>query len=354
MTLLLIFSIVSLTSIYAAVGPFPFRSKASTLAICIAVAITAAYLLSLLRRHGNYRACSLSTVILAYVGIMAGVCISGGASVSVSTPVLIFPPVIAFFFGGIRWGTYTALATVIEIAVFAALEFAGFHFYNFVEPQVEVYNRVMNCLVCFFSVSGMAFIYEFTAIGLKRQRDREKAIVDRLAHTDALTGLANRPSFDAELRARIARYKATGSHFALCCIDLDGFKPINDRYGHDVGDEVLQAVSERLRQCLREADYLGRDGGDEFMLLFDGVKGGSQLEMMAARLSQSIAPPIPTRTGNVSVGASLGFAIFPDDGDSADALRRSADKAMYTAKRRGNSGIGFYGPELQTPNPSPV
>jgi diguanylate cyclase (GGDEF)-like protein len=354
MTLLLIFSIVSLTSIYAAVGPFPFRSKASTLAICIAVAIAAVYLLSLLRRYGNYPACSLSTVILAYMGIMAGVCISGGASVSVSTPVLIFPPVIAYFFGGMRWGTYTALATVIEIAVFAALEFAGFHFYNFVEPQVEVYNRVMNCLVCFFSVSGMAFIYEFTAIGLKRQRDREKAIVDRLAHTDALTGLANRPSFDAELRARIARYKATGSHFALCCIDLDGFKPINDRYGHDVGDEVLQAVSERLRQCLREADYLGRDGGDEFMLLFDGVKGGSQLEMMAARLSQSIAPPIPTRTGNVSVGASLGFAIFPDDGDSADALRRSADKAMYTAKRRGNSGIGFYGPELQTPNPSPV
>ncbi len=347
MALLLVCGVVVATAVPLALGPFPFGSKVITLAICIPVLFIAAFLLFTLRHRGNQIVCGAALVILAYTSILIGVCVSGGAAISVSAPQLVFPPLIAYFFGGMRWGTYAVVASLVAIVAFAGLEFTGFEFYNVIDPKLEVYNRLLNCLVCLFSVSGMAFIYEFTAFALKRERDGEKEKVDRLAHTDALTGLANRSSFDAELSARIARYNKTvpRSCFTLCYVDLDGFKPINDRYGHNVGDEVLQAISERLRLCLRDSDYLGRHGGDEFMLIFDAVKDIPQLEIIAKRVSQAIAQPISTQAGRVSVVGSLGFASFPDHGDDADSLKRAADKAMYAAKRE-RSGCGYYQPEI--------
>jgi diguanylate cyclase (GGDEF)-like protein len=121
----------------------------------------------------------------------------------------------------------------------------------------------------------------------------------------------------------------------LCYLDLDGFKPINDRYGHDVGDEVLRVISERLRSCIREGDSVGRHGGDEFTLLFNSVRNETEVELIARRLVQAITPPISTSAGVVSVQGSLGFARFPSDGDNEDALKSAADKAMYLAKAQG-------------------
>jgi diguanylate cyclase (GGDEF)-like protein len=116
-------------------------------------------------------------------------------------------------------------------------------------------------------------------------------------------------------------------------LDLDGFKPINDEFGHDVGDEVLQIVSERLLGCLRESDYVGRQGGDEFMLIFDAVNTTAQVEVFAKRVAQMIELPIHTSVGSLHVTGSLGFALFPGSADDADALKTAADRAMYAAKR---------------------
>jgi diguanylate cyclase (GGDEF)-like protein len=125
------------------------------------------------------------------------------------------------------------------------------------------------------------------------------------------------------------------ARFTLCYIDLDGFKPINDRYGHAVGDEVLKTISERLQSCTRDGDVVCRHGGDEFMVLFDSIKHEAQAALIAQRLLGAISPPIATRAGTVSVKASFGFAVFPDDGNNGETLKSAADKAMYAAKTQG-------------------
>jgi len=212
----------------------------------------------------------------------------------------------------------------------------GFGFLQTVEPDKML---VLNFLVGFVNlsvISVMAFIYEFTASSLRRERDVEHEKYIRLAKTDPLTGLANRRNFDSMLLERMEIYGAQNPprRFALGYLDLDGFKPINDQYGHAVGDEVLRVVSDRLRAALRGSDFVGRHGGDEFMLLLDLVGDQSALEAMAQRMLNSIAKPIETTAGNVQVSGSLGFAMYPLDSEEIEELKRSADTAMYEAKRQ--------------------
>jgi diguanylate cyclase (GGDEF)-like protein len=185
----------------------------------------------------------------------------------------------------------------------------------------------------------MAFIYEYTAAVLKRERDLEHEKFIQLAKTDPLTGLSNRRNFDAMLVERMNVYGPQNQlqRFALGYLDLDGFKPINDRYGHAIGDEVLRVVSDRLRNTLRGSDFVGRHGGDEFMLMIDLPGSQDFLETMAERLLNAIAQPIPTNAGIVGVTGSLGFAIFPLDASEIEELKKSADSAMYAAKRQRGS-----------------
>jgi diguanylate cyclase (GGDEF)-like protein len=291
-------------------------------------------------------------VLMVYFAVLAGICVSGGAGVSCSAQLMAAAPLIAYFFGGARWGTGMVLASLATIVVFALLEMTGVHFYGALDPGTAGLMRVMVAIIGLLFSSGMAFSYEFAARNLKRERDEEHKVVERLAHTDALTGLANRFRFDEELDSRVRRSTAAASNacFTLCCLDLNGFKPINDRYGHDVGDEVLKVVAERLRRCVRDSDVAGRHGGDEFMLLLDGIRDEAQIKLVAQCVLQALAAPITTRAGALSIQGSLGFASFPDDGYSADTLKHAADKAMYAAKSEGG-GWKLYRSEFHQPAP---
>jgi len=159
-----------------------------------------------------------------------------------------------------------------------------------------------------------------------------------------LTGLPNRALFNDRLEHGFAQAKRHDWTMAVMFVDLDDFKTVNDSYGHEVGDSVLRLIAQRLRDSTRADDTVSRHGGDEFLFLATEIQDEYSIALLAEKLIKTIREPfdISTRALNVSgsIAASIGIAIFPKDGVTADTLVRSADKAMYQAKER-KSGYSF-------------
>jgi len=158
---------------------------------------------------------------------------------------------------------------------------------------------------------------------------------------DILTGLPNRELFFDRSLQIIHRCERTQSKMALIFMDLDGFKPVNDNYGHKAGDIVLQVISKRLEQSLRKTDTIARFGGDEFVLAISDLKEGIHASLSAKRILKQIELPINIGDKKVSVSASLGISIFPEDGNSVKELVKKADEAMYKSKNQ-NRGYSFF------------
>ena len=173
---------------------------------------------------------------------------------------------------------------------------------------------------------------------ITERKQLEEALAHRAYH-DPLTDLPNRASFAERLEQALARADRRGRGLAVLYLDLDGFKAINDSLGHDGGDELLIAVSQRLRGCLRMEETLARRGGDEFTILLEDLVAAREGEQVAARLIAELGRPFALRAGSATVGASVGLA-FRGPGTSlagiaADALLRAADEALYAAKATG-------------------
>ena len=176
------------------------------------------------------------------------------------------------------------------------------------------------------------------------------AELQRLAFCDPLTGVPNRALFDDRLRHALAcadraGADAAGGHVAVLYIDLDGFKPINDSYGHATGDVVLRQVATRLRDICRQADTLARLGGDEFVVLLEQVARREEVEQVAQRVVQALAQPFQLTQRRVLLAGSIGIAVYPDHGP-AERLMACADAAMYAAKRAGGSRWMLYDPAM--------
>jgi len=170
---------------------------------------------------------------------------------------------------------------------------------------------------------------------------REAEIRHRAQH-DALTGLANRSHFIERLAGSMSLAQRSGRHGALMFIDLDRFKIVNDSLGHSAGDLLLKTVAERIRGCMRRSDMLFRMGGDEFTAILPEVAKPEDAGDLAQRIIDVVSAPIVLHEHRVSVGATIGIAVFPGDGDDAEALVRNADAAMYTAKQSGRGAHAFY------------
>ncbi|MBV5295167.1 MAG: diguanylate cyclase [Curvibacter lanceolatus] len=166
------------------------------------------------------------------------------------------------------------------------------------------------------------------------QRKLDEERIRFAAHHDALTGLINRAMFMECLEAEVSLARRTGNGCAVLYLDLDGFKPINDQYGHAVGDLVLVGVARALSSIAREADFVARLGGDEFAVLQRGVQSREQARQLVQRVHQALSQPITVESLRLHVGASIGVALCPDDGDQAEALLRQADLAMYARKKQ--------------------
>jgi len=181
------------------------------------------------------------------------------------------------------------------------------------------------------------------------ERERAEAQVEFVAQHDALTGLPNRLMQNALYERAVAQARRDGSRVALLFVDLDGFKPVNDSLGHEAGDRLLCQVAERLRHTLLPGDSVCRHGGDEFVLLKTGVQDNSALQAQAAELIATVSAPYRIGGGSVTIGASIGISLFPDDGDEFDLLLRRADQAMYQAKRDGRGRARFFVLESEAP-----
>ncbi|MEJ2394349.1 MAG: EAL domain-containing protein [Candidatus Thiodiazotropha sp.] len=176
-------------------------------------------------------------------------------------------------------------------------------------------------------------------------RKLAEAELQRIAHYDALTGLPNRLLKADRLRQAIARCHRSDTSVAVCYLDLDGFKPINDTYGHDVGDLILVETAIRLQASVREEDTVSRIGGDEFVLILSDLSGLEQCCLILDRVLEAIAQPIVINDQVLEVCASIGLTIYPeDDAADADILLRHADQAMYAAKANGKNQYHLFDP----------
>lgn len=209
------------------------------------------------------------------------------------------------------------------------------------EPRwVEVYKAPVTD--DFGAVLGtVGFIRDITERKLQQEEIRQLALYD------PLTQLPNRRLFSERVNHAIALARRDQARLALVFVDLDRFKPVNDSLGHAVGDLLLRAVARRMQQCVREADTIGRVGGDEFEVLLPSIDDAEQALVVAEKIRQALNQPFELTGGYVvSISSSSGVAIYPEDGEDESTLSRAADAAMYRAKALGRDNVQFYQPGL--------
>ena len=206
--------------------------------------------------------------------------------------------------------------------------------------QLELSERLRRYVtwLVFGSVVGLGGLF----MAYRRVQTRERAAqsrIERLAHFDMLTGLPNRALLIDRLNQESSRAKRGARPFAVLMFDLDGFKKVNDTWGHAAGDQLLRQVGTRSRACVRASDTVGRLGGDEFLALLPETTLDGAREV-AEKLRMALREPYDLGKGaTATVGASVGIAVFPQHGTDAEDLQRAADGALYHSKREGKNRI---------------
>ncbi len=159
-----------------------------------------------------------------------------------------------------------------------------------------------------------------------------KAQLRQLVNHDELTGLPNRRLLQDRLRVAMARAKRTGQKVGIMFLDLNKFKEANDRYGHEVGDQILIHVAHACQKTIRESDTVARTGGDEFVVLLEDLKERADAEIIQVKMAEAIKRPLPGSAPEITISASMGLACYPEDGTDTDTLMRLADASMYSQK----------------------
>lgn len=175
---------------------------------------------------------------------------------------------------------------------------------------------------------------------IKTQRDQ----LEQLANSDPLTGLCSMHCFKERLKYCCQQSQRYNTSFALLFVDLDDFKQINDTYGHDFGDECLITTANRLADKLRQTDTISRIGGDEFMIILEGVKSPRSISVTAQKILDAVAEPITFHQQTFQIGCSVGAAIYPDHTNDISTLKILADRAMYRAKAEGKNNFCIFAP----------
>ena len=186
------------------------------------------------------------------------------------------------------------------------------------------------------------FVAIFSDITVIKQHQQR---LEHLAHYDALTQLPNRMLLGDRLQLAMAQTERSGKMLAICYLDLDNFKPINDRFGHSAGDFLLIEVAQRLKTCVRAGDTVSRLGGDEFVLLVSNLDDLHECDYAVARIISALNQPFRVSEHAISISASIGVTLYPHDGSDADTLLRHADQAMYAAKQGGRNRHHLFDPE---------
>lgn len=250
-------------------------------------------------------------------------------------------PVSVFFVKGLRGGLPWVAALFAVLGGIFLLQASGW----LASPMEYIYLVVVSLSLLLISVQ--VAVYEYVRADAERRLQKE--VAERraaeaslrsteeqlrfLAHHDALTGLPNRVLVYDRLRQALALAQRSGHRVAVLFVDLDRFKPVNDRHGHEIGDRLLQEVAQRLLQRLRDTDTVGRVGGDEFVVIITQLGNEEAAFTLAEEITEMLAAPFVLDDLRCNIGASVGIALYPEDGCDADALIKVADGAMYRAKR---------------------
>ena len=209
-------------------------------------------------------------------------------------------------------------------------------------------NIMLSVLILFLGLSGVTLMLFYRA----KQRTQEEElrlinsneVLHDAAHFDTLTKLPNRLSLDGLLERAKAVARVDSDLLAICFLDLDGFKEVNDRMGHLSGDNLLIAAAGRMKKAVRDSDSVIRLGGDEFVLILGGIKNETQLKILLNRMLSLLSAPFMIDGRNVSISASIGVTIYPKDNVATTDLLAHADSAMYVAKNRGKNAWELYAP----------
>ena len=193
-------------------------------------------------------------------------------------------------------------------------------------------------------------------VGVKEDITEIRRLQEQLEHMaqhDQLTGLPNRFLLNDRLQQALLLAKRRRSRFAVLYLDLDGFKLVNDTYGHEAGDAVLVEVAKRLLACTRESDTVARLGGDEFTVLMTEIQEEGNVERVASLIVKTLSEPIPLADKACEIGVSIGIALYPEDGETPDALLSRSDAALYRVKGQGRNGFQFAHTRPGEPTPPP-
>lgn len=282
------------------------------------------YSLYQLRYHNNYRLAAQVLVVTTFLALSVTTVSFGGVLYRSSSSLLIVAPLFAFVLLDYRAGLLFSLLNYALFIMVAGLEINGVPIPNLDAADHTPASQLIITHAAFITVLGVIAFYEYR-IGHYANH------LSNLAETDELTQLPNRRVF----MQRCAKQIELGKPFVLLYLDVDEFKPINDRYGHNTGDEVLTEVARRLKQGLRSGDLAFRLGGDEFAALMLPRCQNPEpkaIQHNIQRINSSILEPISSGIHSCSVGCSIGFARYPQDGNSIEQLMHKADTAMYNDK----------------------
>jgi diguanylate cyclase (GGDEF)-like protein/PAS domain S-box-containing protein len=208
----------------------------------------------------------------------------------------------------------------------------------------ESYAELLSIsAICDNDGNVLRYVGVFSDISHIKEHEAE---LRHVAHYDVLTGIPNRVLLADRMKQAIAQTSREQNMMAVCYLDLDGFKPINDTMGHDAGDQVLIEVAKRIENTIRGGDTVARLGGDEFVVLLLGLEKGEECVATLERLLAAIAQPITIKNKSSAISASIGVSIYPLDDEDPDTLLRHADQAMYQAKQSGRNRFHIYDPTL--------
>lgn len=305
--------------------------------IAVTQVIYFSLLVALLR--GYFRIAAVGTLAGVLSAAMVAIGLTGGAPVSPAIPFLLLPAIFSFCILGARLGVLVS----ILIAAGCALQwYLSAHGLLQLPQRQSQRSPAMDALLInainYLLIIIVLFMYERINSRLRRERDAERARLAHFATHDDLTGLANRRYFTQRLHEACAQSIRDGHQVGIVYIDLNEFKTINDSLGHEAGDKTLQLVAQRLSTILRMQDLLARIGGDEFAIIINPCGAKVELAELCVRLQAAIAEPFVVGDARLTVGASIGTAIYPEEGRNVEQVLKMADIDMYTAKQRRKDG----------------
>lgn len=301
--------------------------------ICTPLLVILSLLYFSVREFDYFQLCAHIFIFLSVVGIYGSIMLNGGANEAPPAFAALTLPLMAFALlgknGGLLWSIFIFVLSFILVTIQAQ----GHIFPNTLDPEILPQASIFAWLLSLGYMFILSLFYQVHNDRLNDIVNKERDRYHQLAIHDALTRIPNRNWFDEALPHSLERAERQQQKVALLFIDIDHFKQVNDNYGHQKGDQVLQRVANILKNNVRSADTVVRLGGDEFAIACEHITDISAASVIAEKLCRAVETNIPN---DINLSVSIGIGVYPDHAKSASSLRVCADRALYKAKERRN------------------